>query len=95
MEVIWMLFMMLGFDLYKYFLRGAVKALALQKSVSCINLFGYWVLNFTMIWLFAFHLKLKVAGLWVAKAILEIYICLAYKFLICRTDWNQVILDSK
>ena len=47
-----------------------------------INISGHWCVNFTLIWLLAFHLGLGLSGIWLAKLALEIYIMVAYGILI-------------
>jgi Na+-driven multidrug efflux pump len=76
------------------FMRGVVKALALQKSVIWINLFGCWILNSMMAWLFAYHLNYGVVGLWIARIILEIFIYISFSSLVYLKDWNVIIQES-
>ena len=92
MDVVWMQQLMLGPDIMYYVYRGTIKALALQKAASYINLIGSWGINLGCVYLFTFYLNWGIKGLWMAKLILTIFTCGSYITVIeYLTDWHKVI----
>ena len=75
-------------------LKGVIRALALQKTAVWINIVGHWCINMTLMYFFAFYLKLGLVGLWYSKLVLEIYIFLAYSYIIHQADWQEKIDES-
>lgn len=76
-------------------LKGVIKALGRQNKAVYLNLSGHWVVNLSLVYLFAFRLNLGIIGFWLAKLVLEIYICSAYLIMINMQDWEKIIYESK
>ena len=82
-------------DTYKSMLKGVIRALALQRTAVWINIVGHWCINMTLMYYFAFHLRLGLVGLWYSKLVLECYIFFAYMFIISKADWQKKIDESR
>ena len=85
----WIICLQMIPDCTKGTFRGIIKARGLQYQAMLINVSGHWCVNFTLIWLLAFHLGLGIAGIWLAKLMLEIYIMTAYALLIWQYRKNS------
>ena len=76
-------------------LKGVVKALGRQQKAVYLNLSGHWIVNLSLIYLFAFYLNLGIIGFWLAKLVLEFYIFTTYLIMIQMQDWEKIMFESK
>ena len=81
-------------DCTKGTFRGVIKARGLQFKAMLINVSGHWCVNLSLIWLLGFKLKMGIAGIWLAKLFLEIYIMTAYTVLIWGTEIEEALEDE-
>lgn len=77
-------------DTFKGMMKGLFKALVLQRKLLLIHLFGYWVLNFMLCYLFAFYFNFKLRGIWLNLFCQEIFIIVAYNVLLFYQDWESI-----
>ena len=77
-------------DCFKGMLKGVIKALGLQKKCVYVNISGHWFINLTLQYLLAFHFELGLKGMWIAKVILEFYICVMYYIIVYQADWQKM-----
>ena len=61
-------------EVFKGYLKGVFKAFGMQKMAMYINLSGCWIIQILLVWLFAFHLKMEITGIFMAKLLMETYL---------------------
>lgn len=76
-------------DLFKGMLKGIIKAKGIQHKAVWVHLLCHWMIFPTSTWLFAFHYKWGLVGLWLAKIILEWSVVTCYTFIIWTTPWEE------
>lgn len=81
-------------DCIKGTYRGVIKARGLQFKAMLINMSGHWCVNLSLIWLLGFKLKMGIAGIWLAKLVLELYIMTAYFILVWTTDISEALEEN-
>ena len=69
-------------DLYKGMLRGVISALGIQKKAVYVHLAGHWGIYPLFIYIFTFKYNMRVAGIVLAKTLLEYYTAAAYTLII-------------
>ena len=93
-SVIWVCSISTFPDCYKGMLKGVVKALGIQNKAVYLNLSGHWIVNLSLVYVFAFYLNKGIIGFWLAKLVLEIYIFSSYLIMIQMQDWEKIIFES-
>jgi len=94
LAIMWIICLQMIPDCIKGTYRGVVKARGLQFKAMLINMSCHWCVNLSLIWLLGFKLKLGIAGIWLAKLVLELYIMIAYLILIWSTDISEALEEK-
>jgi MATE family multidrug resistance protein len=93
-SVIWLIAFNSFPDALKGMLRGAIKGLGIQNQVIYINLAGHWLINLNLQYFLAFRFGYGMLGMWIAKTVMETFVCVSYLLVIEHRDWNKSIEES-
>lgn len=95
LSIMWIICLSMIPDCLKGTFRGIIKARGLQFKSMLINLSGQWFVNLTLIWYLGFRLKMGIAGIWLAKLILEMYVAIGMAVLIWATDIDEALVNQE
>jgi Na+-driven multidrug efflux pump len=76
-------------DLFKGMQKGIIMALGIQNKAIYVHILCHLMIYPTAIWFFAFHNKMGIVGIWLAKITLEYCLLTCYVFIIETTDWVE------
>ena len=82
------------FDGMQGYLQGVIRGLGLQKIGAYIALIAAYPIQIPLAILFAFKMKMGVAGLWWGDTIGMICQMLMFFVLVCTADWEKITEDA-
>ena len=88
---IWVMINIPG-DALACMIRGAIKALGLQKRIILVHVYGQGILGMILTYYFGFHLEMGLVGIWMAKTCVIYFVISYYLVILYQTDWFEIIL---
>ena len=92
---VWIMCLNTGPELFKGYLKGVFKAFAMQHKALWINMSGCWLVQPILVWLFAFKADLRLKGIFISKALMEIYLLVFSITIIQMQSWDQVVENAR
>ena len=89
----WVL-MNMPLDCFTYMVRGALKALGLQKRIVLPHFLGQGILSCLLTFLFGFYLKLELNGIWLANTLVNFFLIGYYLVILRKLDWFEIVLEA-
>lgn len=75
-------------------LGGVLRGQGRQYIGGYLNLFSYYVLALPIAYLFGFHFKLELFGLWLGMIAALVFAAICELYYVYKSDWNQIIQNS-
>lgn len=85
---VWIMCLNTGPELFKGYLKGVFKAFAMQHKALWINMSGCWLVQPALVWLFAFKMQLGLKGIFISKALMEVYLLIFSIVVINLQSWE-------
>ena len=82
-------------EVFKGYLKGVMKALAMQHRAVVINFAGCWLLQGSLVWLFVFKMNMGLQGIFLAKVLMEICLAIVIFTDVISRDWKQAVVDAQ
>ena len=81
---------MIFFDYLQGVEAGSLKAIGYQTYGFIVCLVGYWVFTVPCAYLFAFHLNLRIVGIWIGVPIGSMFTAISFAAIIFSINWNKL-----
>lgn len=88
---VWIMCLNTGPELFKGYLKGVFKAFAMQHKALWINMSGCWIVQPLLVWLLAFKSDLGIKGIFLSKALMEVYLLSFCATIISLQSWEEVV----
>ena len=72
--------------------NGILRGQGRQKIGGILNLLLYYLVALPLAFLFAFHFKLELYGLWLGMIIALVFVPLSQTYFVYASDWDSIIL---